>query len=85
MVQGVYSNTHRKVCYPRIAITEREKEAERRTDERFRSRYQPEHHNGYSVVEKLPIDMIRQFPTSDSLHHLDLGIMKRCKIQYTHF
>lgn len=82
MVEGVYSRSHSKVCYPRIAVTDRERKAELRTDEHFRSRYQPQHHLGYSVLEKLQIDMIRAFPTSDSLHLLDLGIMKRYTFRF---
>lgn len=77
MAQGVWSRLKSKVCFPRIVTTDREREAELRNDERFRNRYQPEHHNANSDLEKLPIDMIRAFPTSDSLHLSDLGIMKR--------
>lgn len=77
MAQGVYSRLKSKMCFPRIVVTERERDAELRTDERFRNRYQPEHHAEYSVLERLPINMILAFPTSDSLHLLDLGVMKR--------
>lgn len=77
MAQGVYSRLKSKMCFPRIVVSERERIAELRTDERFRNRYQPEHHLEYSSLEKLPIDMIRGFSTSDDLHHLHLGIMKR--------
>lgn len=77
MTEGVYSHSKKKMCYPRIAVTDRERDAELRTDARFRSRYQPKHHAELSALEELPIDMIRSFPTSDSLHLLDLGIMKR--------
>lgn len=77
MAQGVYSRSKSKMCYPRIVVTDRERDAELRTDARFRNRFQPEHHSEYSALEKLPIDMIRSFPTSDSLHLLDLGLMKR--------
>lgn len=74
MAQGVYSRSKSKMCYPRIVVTDRERDAELRTDARFRNRFQPEHHSEYSALEKLPIDMIRSFPTSDSLHLLDLGV-----------
>lgn len=77
MAQGVYNRAKKKMCYPRIVVTDSERDAELRTDHRFRNRYQPEHHAEYSALERLPIDMIRDFPTSDSLHLLDLGIMKR--------
>lgn len=50
-----------------------------RTDENFRNRTQPEHHSEEesSPLEELPIDMIKCFPTSDPLHLLELGIMKK--------
>lgn len=58
-------------------------DAERRTDESFRERKQKEHHKERpSPLEKLKIDMIFAFPTSDSLHLLDLGVMKRCMIRW---
>lgn len=77
MIEGVYSRSKSKMCFPRIITCDRERNAELRTDIRFRNRYQPQHHTEYSALERLPIDMIRSFPTSDSLHLLDLGIMKR--------
>lgn len=77
MAQGVYCRSKSKMCFPRIVVTERERFAELRTDERFRNRYQQVHHSEYSSLEKLPIDMIRTFSTSDDLHVLHLGIMKR--------
>lgn len=80
MAQGVYNRAKSKMCFPRIVMSQAERLAELRTDERFRSRYQPEHHKEYSVFEMLSIDMVRAFPTSDSLHLLDLGIMKRFTI-----
>lgn len=76
MAEGVYSYEKKKMCFPRIATSDRERENEMRTDVRFRQRYQPQHHEKESALEKLPIDMIRSFPTSDSLHLLKLGIMK---------
>lgn len=79
MAEGVYSRSKSKMCYPRIVVTDRERETELRTDARFRNRYQPKHHAEYSAMEKLPIDMILAFPTSDSLHLIDLGIVKRYK------
>lgn len=82
MVQGVWSRAKSKMCYPRIAVTEHEREVELRTDERFRIRYQQEHHQEHSNLENLPIDMVRAFPTSDSLHLLDLGLMKRYKMRH---
>lgn len=54
-----------------------ESEAERRTDTSFRNRHQKNHHKESSPFEKLNIDMIYAFPTSDELHLLELGVMKR--------
>lgn len=50
----------------------------RRTDAKFRSRAQKQHHKESSLMEQINIDMIRDFPTSDSLHLLDLGVMRKC-------
>lgn len=80
MAEGVYSRPKRKMCFPRIAISDMERETELRTDERFRNRYQPQHHVAYSILENLQIDIVRAFPTSDALHLLDLGVMKRYKM-----
>lgn len=65
------------MSFHRIAVTDAERNRELRTNENFRSRLQPEHHLQQSCLEDLPIDMIKQFPVSDSLHLIDLGIMKR--------
>lgn len=52
----------------------------RRTNESFRARSQPEHHKEYSPLEALEINMVSDFPTSDPLHLLELGVMKRFAI-----
>lgn len=56
----------------------------KRTDEGFRNRVQPIHHHRKSILEDLRtdedeplIDMIKQFPTSDPLHLIEVGVMKR--------
>lgn len=77
MTEGQYYRSSRCMSFPRIANTDIEREKELRTDERFRNRYQPQHHVTDSLLEQLKIDMIEGFPTSDSLHLLDLGLMKR--------
>lgn len=64
-----FKETHR-MSYPRI-------NCEKRTDETFRNRSSKQHHREYSIIEELPIDMIDAFVTSDSLHLLHLGIMKK--------
>lgn len=74
MIQGEYFNS---MSFHRIATSDRDREREWRTDENFRQRYQPEHHHVRSVLEDLPIDMVKNFPISDSLHLIDLGLMKR--------
>lgn len=48
-----------------------------RTDEDFRGLKYGVHHKIDSPLLKLPIDMVEQFPVSDSLHLIHLGIMKR--------
>lgn len=54
-------------------------DATRRTDQSFRERKQPLHHQtDRSIIEYLPIDMIVAFPTSDPLHLLELGVMRKC-------
>lgn len=58
------------MSFPRI-------DDERRTDLSFRNRRQISHHKEYSLLERLNIDMVEQFPTSDPMHLLELGIMKR--------
>lgn len=52
--------------------------ADRRTNDSFRHRSNPEHHREQSILEELPIDMVDDFSTSDALHLLHLGIMKKC-------
>lgn len=74
MTQGEY---FKSMSFHRIAVTNAEREKELRTDEWFRERYQPEHHLTRSVLEDLPIDMVKQFIVADSLHLIDLGAMKR--------
>lgn len=49
----------------------------RRTDSEFREKKYGGHHKCDSPLLRLDIDMIEQFPVSDSLHLLHLGIMKR--------
>lgn len=48
-----------------------------RTDASFRARCIPAHHREDSPLEQLPINMIDDFVTSDSLHLFHLGIMKK--------
>lgn len=77
MTGGVYFREKHKMSFPRIAVTNGERQAEFRTNESFRSRLEPQHHHMRSILEDLPIDMVSAFPTSDALHLFDLGIAKR--------
>lgn len=48
-------------------------------------REQPEHHSKKdmkSPLEDLPIDMIFSFPSSNPLHLLEMGVMKKCFIRW---
>lgn len=68
---GVYCKKSHRMSFPRI-------DCEKRTDFAFRNRLVPAHHREYSIIEELPIDMVDDFVTSDSLHLLHLGLMKKC-------
>lgn len=52
-------------------------ESELRTDFSFRNRLQPEHHHTSSLLEELPMDLIKDFVKADPLHLFELGIMKK--------
>lgn len=79
MIAGEYYRSVRHMSYPRIVTNDLERQNELRTDENFRNRSQPAHHLITSVLEMLPIDMVKTFSVSDDLHTLHLGIMKRCR------
>lgn len=71
---GKYSKDFRRMSFPSAAS--------RRTDDSFRRSMDLEHHKTTSVIENLNIDMVNAFPTSDPLHLLHLGIMKRCMLRW---
>lgn len=50
---------------------------EARTDFSLRNHQDPLHHKTTSILEPLLIDMVQDFPSSDPLHLLELGVMKR--------
>lgn len=52
----------------------------KRNDKDFREKKYGQHHKLDSPLLKLHIDMIEDFPVSDSLHLIDLGLMKRLLI-----
>ncbi|CAH8609413.1 unnamed protein product [Schistosoma rodhaini] len=47
-----------------------------RTDDSFRNQTQSIHHQGHSIFESLPIDMISTFPL-DPMHMVYLGVIKK--------
>ena len=55
--------------------------AKLRTDQSFRGRYQPEHHNGRSSLEDLNVDMVDNVP-NDGMHLCDLGVMKKLLLSW---
>lgn len=75
LVIGEYDKESRRMCFANL-------NAVRRTDSMFRNRQQPQHHKERSPFEDLNINMISAFPTSDSLHLLHLGIMKKLLIRW---
>lgn len=70
VVQGKFSKIAKRIYFERT-------DCELRTDSDFRTQTQKNHHKQISKLQELPIDMIRSFVTSDPLHLLELGVMKR--------
>lgn len=73
MTEGIYYTVARRMSFPRI-------DADPRTNDNFRhpeNASQMKHHKEYSIFQELPINMISDFPTSDPLHLLELGVMKK--------
>lgn len=55
------------------------KKSASRTDKDFREKNDQAHHIKTSVIEQINnLDLILDFPVSDPLHLLDIGVMKRC-------
>lgn len=75
--QGEYSVEFHRMSFPEINKT-------KRTNEMFRMRKQKAHHKENSLLEELDIDMIADFPTSDALHLIDLGVTKRCLTRWVY-
>lgn len=71
VVVGEYLKEFHRMCFPNL-------DASRRTNNSFRNRAQSTHHKERSPFEDLNIDMITSFPTSDPLHLLELGVMRKC-------
>ncbi|XP_053699460.1 uncharacterized protein LOC128746436 [Sabethes cyaneus] len=68
--KGRYSHISRTMTYPQLNAPER-------TDEKFRSMEYLDHQRNSTPLLKLPIDMIRDVIVGDSLHLLELGVMKK--------
>lgn len=64
-----------RTCFPRINCT-------KRTNVEFRNRAIPAHHREYSILERIPIDMIDDFVVADDLHLFHLGLMKKCILMW---
>lgn len=84
---GTVAFNHRNGCQKCSTFGEYSKEFQKldsplRTDETFRRRSQPNHHKEKSLFEELNINMVSDFPTSDPLHLLDLGIMRKCMYRW---
>lgn len=69
-VVGEYSQTSHTVTFPKT-------DCPKRNDEDFRLKKYGQHHKYDSPLLELPIDIVNDVPVGDSLHLLDLGIMKR--------
>lgn len=70
---GEYSHTSHTVVFPDTKSPER-------TNDGFRNKIYGAHHKMDTPLLSLPIDMVTNFPVGDSLHLIDLGIMKRLLI-----
>lgn len=77
-IVGIHDRASRRVYFADFSAT-------KRTDESFRDRHDQLHHRENSLLEDLTkadgrpmLDMIKHFPTSDPLHLLDEGVMKKC-------
>ncbi|RVE41953.1 hypothetical protein evm_013393 [Chilo suppressalis] len=69
-ILGEYSHQYHTVVFPNSRCP-------KRTNEEFRNNKYRDHLKSDTPLLKLPIDMIEDFPISDSLHLIDLGVMKR--------
>lgn len=68
-IEGSYSDN--RVCFPET------KNLRLRTDSGFRLKLQADHHNGTSVIERIPnFDMVDGFPL-DYMHLICLGVVKK--------
>lgn len=75
LTEGKFSNVAKRMSFSKIG-------EDLRTNHNFRNpvracKAQTEHHKEYSILQELDIDMITGFVTSDPLHLLELGVMKK--------
>ncbi|XP_048001339.1 uncharacterized protein LOC125238094 [Leguminivora glycinivorella] len=75
-VIGDFDRRGRHMSFPRTDMP-------LRNDNSFRNRLDPDHHKERSAIEDLPIDLVNDFTIADSLHLLDLGVMKKCLLGWT--
>jgi hypothetical protein len=61
---------------PKGRVVFLETDSELRTNLSFRSRADPGHHNNYSIIEELPLNMVRDVPL-DPMHLIYLGAVRR--------
>lgn len=73
MTVGEYSHQSHTVVFPNSRCPDR-------TDDQFRKKMYGLHHKADSPLLKLPIDMVKDVPVADSLHLIDLGVMKRLMV-----
>lgn len=69
-IEGIYYKQERHMSFVRSNVR-------KRTDESFRAKRDDNHHRETSEFERIKIDMVRDFPIADSLHLIDLGVMKK--------
>lgn len=71
--EGIYihnrNNTGGRVTFPQL-------DAQLRTNRSFRLQSQKEHHEGRTILERLPIDMVDHF-TIDAMHNTFIGVTRK--------
>lgn len=69
-VVGEYSHVSHTVTFQSV-------DCPKRNNADFREKVYGRHHKKDSPLLALNVDMVEDFPVSDSLHLIDLGVMKR--------
>lgn len=70
VTKGKYSHISRTMTFPEIT-------AAKRTNTMFRAKQYEDHQKTATPLIRLPIDMIEDIVVSDSLHLLELGVMRK--------